>query len=72
MTEYTCLIGIVGCVLLYILGQYLYPDPIQQRIDYSLGMTRTMIPEPNGMLQYAKESVALSEWQDAAFGDGEE
>ena len=64
MTDFACLIGIVGCVLLYILGQYLYPDPIQQRIDYSQGMARTM--------QYAKESAALSEWQDAAFGEDEE
>ena len=64
MTDYTCLIGIVGCVLLYILGQYLYPTPVQQRIDYSRGMTHTM--------QYAKESAALSEWQDAAFGEDEE
>ena len=64
MTDYTCLIGIVGCVLLYILGHYLYPEPVQQRIDYSRGMSRTM--------QYVKESVALSEWQDAAFGEEEE
>ncbi len=59
------LIGIVVCVLLYFLGQRLYPDnTIQQRIDYSRGMTRTM--------QYAKESEALTEWQDAAFGGEQE
>ena len=72
MTDYACLIGIVGCVLLYILGQYLYPNTIQQRIDYSRGMTRTLVPEPNGLLQYTKESAALGEWQDVAFGDDEE
>ena len=72
MTDYACLIGIVACVLLYILGQYLYPDTIQQRIDYSRGMARTLVPEPNGLLQNTKESAALSEWQDVAFGDDEE
>lgn len=72
MSDYACLIGIVGCILLYILGHYLYPEPVR-RVDYSRGQVpRTMVPEPNGMLQYAKESVALSEWQAAAFGEDEE
>jgi hypothetical protein len=72
MSDYTCLIGIIGVVLLYIIGHYLYPEPVRIS-DYSRGQVpRRMVPEPNGMLQYAKESVALSEWQDAAFGDGEE
>ena len=72
MTDYACLIGVFGCILLYILGQYLLPNPIQQRIDYSRGMARTMNLEPNAMLQYTKESAALSEWQDVAFGEDEE
>ena len=67
------LIGIIGCVLLYFLGLYLYPaNTVQQRIDYSRGMTRTIVPEPNELLQYTKESTALTEWQDSAFGGEEE
>ena len=37
------LIGIIAIILLYILGQLLYPNPVQQRIDYSRGMTRTYV-----------------------------
>ena len=39
--DYVCLIGLVGCIFLYFLGQLLYPD-----IPH-----KTIIPEPNKMLQ---------------------
>jgi hypothetical protein len=38
MTDYACLIGIVGCILLYILGNYLYPNPSQLYVQ--------TVPEP--------------------------
>ena len=58
------LIGIIVCILLYFMGQRLYPDnTIQQRVQYSRGMAKT--------IEYSKESAALNDWQSAAFGDDE-
>lgn len=45
-----CIIGLLICILLYGLGQLLYPDPIQQRIR-ERGMARTIVPEPNKLLE---------------------
>ena len=55
-------IGIIGMFLLYLLGHLLYPDVKHKPI----------IPEPNGMLSYSKESALLGDWEKAAFGDEEE
>lgn len=33
---------------------------------------KPIIPEPNGMLAYSKESALLADWEKAAFGDEEE
>ena len=46
-----CIIGLLICILLYGLGQLLYPDPVEQRIQYSVGMARTIVPEPNRLLE---------------------
>lgn len=46
-----CMIGLLVCILLYGLGNLLYPDPIQQRIEYSRGMARTIVPDPNKLLE---------------------
>lgn len=65
MSDLTCLLGIIVCVLLWILGQFLYPNPSQLYVQ--------TVPEPwDNAPSYSKVSVGLSEWQDAVFGGEEE
>lgn len=46
-----CIVGLLICILLYGLGQLLYPDPVDQRVQYSVGMARTIVPDLNGLLE---------------------
>ena len=72
MSDYTCLIGFVGCILLWLLGLYLYPEPFSQRVNYSRGMAMT-VPEPwDSAPAFNKVSEDLHQWQAAVFGGEEE
>ena len=65
MSDFTCLIGLAGCILLWILGLYLYPNPSQLYVQ--------TVPEPwDNAPTFSKVSVRLSEWEDAVFGGEEE
>ena len=55
--------GIMLVIVLYLFGRLAYPD-FDDHVP--------IVPEPNNMLPYAKESVALSDWEKAVFGDEEE
>ena len=53
-----CILGLIICILLYGLGQLLYPNPIQQSIEYTRAMAQT-IPEPNNLLKNFGEAVDM-------------
>ena len=42
------------CILLYGLGQLLYPDPVDQRVQYSVNGEQLF--EPNGLLENLNDS----------------
>lgn len=51
------------CFGIWIWAAWYIDDPYEHK---------SIIPEPNGMLGYSKESALLSDWEKAAFGDEEE
>ena len=55
---------VIGLMIIYMVYWQIYSDSYNEH--------KPIIPEPNGMLGYSKESALLGDWEKAAFGDEEE
>lgn len=54
--------GIMLVIVLYLFGRLAYPG-FDDHVP--------IVPEPNGMLGYSKESALLSDWEKAVFAEEE-